>query len=520
MRTEEGRLSQNESLYFYKERMKSYLIFGLLILALVACVPTQEKVSPPNIIYILADDLGYGDISSFNPDSKIETPHIDALAEGGMRFIDAHSGSAVCTPTRYGILTGRYSWRTRLKKGVLWSYDPHLIPEDRLTVAKLLKRNGYHTAAIGKWHLGVDFVKDEEGFVDYTQPISHGPLSNGFDEFFGITASLDIPPYVYIEDNDIIHSRIDTVEANEGLGFWRKGPVGDGFTHVGVLPRLKEEALSYINSQASTDKPFFLYFPLPAPHTPVLPIEAYEGKSSTTAYGDFVLMIDDLVGEIIATLEKNGQADNTLIIFTSDNGFAPYADTEGLESIGHFPSYQFRGYKADIYEGGHRIPFIARWPGVIPKNTSSDQTICLIDFMATVAAIQGDSLQDNQGEDSYDLLPVLKGNSQGDPVREATVHHSVNGSFAIRQGKWKLIFCPGSGGWSAPTPKVAREQDLPIVQLYDLEVDIGEQTNLAETNPEIVEELTTLMKKYIEEGRSTPGPAQENEGETELFISL
>ncbi len=500
--------------------MKNYLIFGLLILTLVACVPTQEKVSPPNIIYILADDLGYGDISSFNADSKIKTPHLDALAEGGMRFTDAHSGSAVCTPTRYGILTGRYSWRTRLKRGVLWSYDSHLIPEDRLTVANLLKRNGYHTAAIGKWHLGVDFVKDEKEFVDYSQPISHGPLSNGFDEFFGITASLDIPPYVYIEGNEIIHSRIDTVEANEGLGFWRRGPVGDGFRHIDVLPKLQEKAVAYLDDRSTSENPFFLYFPLPAPHTPVLPTEAYEGESMTTAYGDFVLMIDDLVGEIIATLEKNGQADNTLIIFTSDNGFAPYADTEGLESIGHFPSYQFRGYKADIYEGGHRIPFIAQWPGHIPEGSVSDQTICLTDFMATVASVVGDSLQADQGEDSYDLLPLMKGNQQDEPLREATVHHSVNGSFAIRKGKWKLIFCPGSGGWSAPTPKVAREGNLPAVQLYDLEADIAEKTNLADTHPEVVEELTALMKKYIEDGRSTPGPTQKNEGETELFVQL
>ncbi|MEL6193308.1 MAG: arylsulfatase [Bacteroidota bacterium] len=500
--------------------MKSYLIFGLLILTLVACVPTQEKVSPPNIIYILADDLGYGDISSFNPNSKIQTPHLDALAEGGMRFTDAHSGSSVCTPTRYGILTGRYSWRSRLKRAVLWSYDPHLIPEDRLTVANLLKRNGYHTAAIGKWHLGVDFVKDEEEFVDYSQPISHGPLSNGFDEFFGITASLDIPPYVYIEGNEIIHSRIDTVEANEGLGFWRKGPVGDGFRHIDVLPKLQEKAVAYLDERSTSESPFFLYFPLPAPHTPVLPTEAYEGESMTTAYGDFVLMIDDLVGDIMATLEKNGQADNTLIIFTSDNGFAPYADTEGLESIGHYPSYQFRGYKADIYEGGHRIPFIANWPGQIPERTVSDQTICLTDFMATTAAVLGDSLQADQGEDSYNLLPLMKGETQKEPLREATVHHSVNGSFAIRKGKWKLIFCPGSGGWSVPTPKVAREENLPAVQLYDLEADIAENLNLVDTYPEVVEELTALMEKYIEEGRSTPGPAQKNEGETELFVQL
>ena len=470
----------------------------------------------PNIVYILADDLGYGDLSCLNDSSKIQTSNIDELADEGMYFTDAHSGSAVCTPTRYGILTGRYSWRSRLKSGVTWSYDKHLIDPQTMTVASFLKEHGYNTGCIGKWHLGLDWAMDDSGEADFSQPIENGPPALGFQYFYGITASLDIPPYLYIENDRVTTTSIDTIEANQGKGFWRKGPIGEDFTHKEVLPTLAEKAVGYINRQ-SKDKPFFLYFPLTAPHTPILPTEQFQGKTNTNAYGDFVLMVDHIVGQVMDALESNGLKENTLIVFTSDNGCSPRADFEELAQVGHDPSYRFRGHKADIYEGGHRIPFIARWPGHIEEGTTSDETVCLNDLLATCADILNDTLPDTAGEDSYSILPALLDQEYQAPIREATVHHSVNGSFAIRQGKWKLIFCPGSGGWSDPRPGKAREMDLPSLQLYNLEEDIDESNNLVAEYPEVVDRLTRLMEEYVEKGRSTPGAEQKNQGEIEFL---
>ena len=508
--------------YLAVRKMKAFIhqFFMLsLIIAffLCACSENQQENDTqgfPNIVYILADDLGYGDLTCYNPESKIATGHLDRLAREGMMFTDAHSGSAVCTPTRYGILTGRYAWRSTLKRGVTWSYDPLLIDTKRLTVASLLKTHGYHTACIGKWHLGLDWQQDASGKTDITLPVKNGPNNVGFDYFFGITASLDIPPYVYMENDRATTTSIDTIEAMEGKAFWRRGPIGDDFKHKEVLPKLTEKAVDYIKQRAEGEAPFFLYFPLPAPHTPILPTDEFTGKSGVKAYGDFVLMVDDLVAQIVSALEENGLKENTLIIFTSDNGCAPVAGIKEMNSFGHYPSYIFRGHKADIFEGGHRVPFIANWPAKIKGGAQSDETVCLTDFMATCAGITDSELPDNAGEDSFNLLPVLFRESYEAPLREATVHHSVDGYYAIRQGKWKLLFCPGSGGWSFPKPKEARAEGLPMMQLYDLETDPGEQENLADQHPSIVKNLTELMAKYTREGRSTPGSPRQNEGET------
>jgi arylsulfatase A-like enzyme len=468
--------------------------------------------SLPNIIYILADDLGYGDVSCYNEHSKIQTPHLDQLAAGGMKFTDAHSGSAVCTPTRYGVLTGRYAWRSRLEQGVTWSYSRPLIDPNRLTVADVLHSKGYQTACIGKWHLGVDWGMDAvTSAIDFFQPLHQGPLAYGFDYFFGIAASLDIPPYLYIENDRITAARIDTIAASEVPAFWREGPIGNDVNIEEVLPTFTQKAVDYIESAAKKERPFFLYFPLPAPHTPIVPTEAFQGKSHTNAYGDFVLMVDDVVGQIMETLAQTGEADHTLIIFTSDNGFAPYANLEELIQMGHQPSSIYRGHKADIYEGGHRVPFIASWTDKIKAGSTSEETICLTDFMATAANLVGANLSETEAEDSYDLTPILFFESYNAPLREATIHHSVNGSFAIRRGKWKLNFCGGSGGWSFPTPKEVEANDLLRLQLFDLENDPSEQVNLATEKPEIVEQLTTLMQSIVDNGRSTAGTPQKND---------
>ena len=493
--------------------------FGLLSLCYFSCSqssPASERL--PNIVYILADDLGYGDLSCLNPNSKIQTANIDKLAAEGIRFTDAHSGSSVCTPTRYGVMTGRYSWRSALKQGVTWTNDKHIIPSDRLTVASMLQSLNYSTACVGKWHLGLDWQVDADGNMLWDLPISNGPNSNGFDYFYGIKASLDIPPYFYIENNQITAKTIDSIEYSPPpTKFWRAGPIGDDFVMEEVLPTLMQKSVGFIKEQKDNEDPFFLYFPLPAPHTPIIPTSEFLGRSGTNVYGDFVFMVDHVVGEVMRALEETGQADNTLIIFTNDNGCSPNAGFEELAALGHHPSYEYRGHKADIYEGGNRVPFIARWPAKIKAGRISNEVICLTDFMATAADMVNYDLPDEAAEDSYSLLPILLDEPHDQPLREATIHHSVNGSFAIRKDEWKLIFCPGSGGWSFPQPDTAFVMDLPRVQLYNLSEDIGEQINLEATHKTKVDELTALAEDYIKRGRSTPGIDQTNEGETHLF---
>ena len=472
-----------------------------------------ERTERPNLIYILADDMGYGDVSCMNPNSAIRTRHIDRLARQGMCFEDAHASSAVCTPSRYSILTGRYNWRSWLKHGVTWGYSRPVIESGRMTVAALLKTQGYATACTGKWHLGWNWARNGEGEtdIDFSQPITEGPLEKGFDTFFGISASLDMPPYVYVHDDRVTMVPERSSAASEGKGFWREGPIAADFEHAGVLPRLLEKALDFIRQQAQADCPFFLYFPLPAPHTPILPLAAFQGKSGTNAYGDFCLQVDDLVGQVMNTLEQLDIAEDTILIFTSDNGCSPMADFGELAQYGHHPSHVFRGHKADIYEGGHRIPFIVRWPRRIPEGTRSAQTVCLSDLMRTMADIVGVSLPEDAAEDSVSSLPTWLGAELSRNYREATVHTSVDGSLSIRQGRWKLEMCPGSGGWSFPKPGPECE-GLPAVQLYDLEADIGERVNLEAQHPEIVQDLQALLTDYVRRGRSTPGLAQENTG--------
>lgn len=486
------------------------LISRPILLLLAFSTVLRAGSAKPNIVYVLCDDLGYGDVHCLNPQrGKIATPHIDRLAAQGMVFTDAHSSSAVCTPTRYGILTGRYNWRSTLQKGVLDGFSKPLIAADRLTVPALLKQHGYHTACIGKWHLGMTFGHDGKK-RDFTQAITDGPVARGFDTFFGISASLDMPPFAFIE-NDRFTQALTTTKK------WvRTGLAAPDFEAVDVLPSLARKASEYINSRTAGDKPFFLYLPLTSPHTPLVPSKEWQGKSGLGEYGDFVMETDWVLGEVLASIDKAGIAKNTLVIFTSDNGCAPYIGVDKLEKQGHSPSAGLRGYKADVWDGGHRIPFIARWPGNVKPGTTSEQTICLTDLMATCAEILNARLPDNAGEDSVSILPALTGSDTA-PLREATVHHSVSGSFAIRQGKWKLILCPGSGGWSSPKDSEAAKQGLPEVQLYDLSADLAETKNLRAEHPEVVGKLTKLLEKYVVDGRSTSGPLQKNDAPVDIW---
>ncbi|WP_405566298.1 arylsulfatase [Polaribacter sp. Asnod6-C07] len=485
----------------------------------------ENKNKNPNIIYILADDLGYGDVQSFNSEGKIPTPNLNKMAANGVKFTNAYTSSAVCTPTRYSILTGRYNWRTELKSFVVSGYSKSLIKQERTTVAEMLKNQGYSTAFIGKWHLGWDWeiTKEDSKFsrdklnakpeVDFSKPIKNGPNSHGFDYTFGFCGSLDMAPYVYVENNKPTMEPTKTTVSVDEKGKWRKGLTSDDFNHTNVLQDLTDKAISYIDENANGKSPFFLYFPLPAPHTPILPTTEFLGKSNTNMYGDFVMQVDDVVRQIRETLKKQGISENTMLVFTSDNGCSPRANFDELAKVNHNPSYTFKGTKSDIYEGGLHVPFIVEWPNKALKNSSSNKVISTTDFFATSADIVGYKTKDSEGEDSYSMMPLISGKNDID-IRDYTVLHSVDGSFGIRKGDWKLITCQGSGGWSYPNPRdVKREKlNLPDMQLYNLKDDIGETKNVITSFSEIASELKVALKKIILDGRSTPGSIQKNEG--------
>ncbi|MBT5187007.1 MAG: arylsulfatase [Kordiimonadaceae bacterium] len=463
---------------------------------------TVHAAELPNIVLIMADDMGSGDIEAYNQASKVPTPHLNELANEGMRFTDAHSPSAVCSPTRYGLLTGRYAWRTSLKKGVLNGYSSALIDKDRSTLGSLMKEEGYATAVIGKWHLGLGTAEE----TNYSAPLDHSPIDLGFDYFYGIPASLDMAPYLYVKNDrpDVALSDKTTplshLRRDGGDGFWRAGLVADGFKHEEVLDRLTVKAVEYIEEQSAEEsKPFFLYLPLSAPHTPWMPREDFMGKSGAGYYGDFAAQVDWTVGQVLNTLEKTGITDNTLVIFTSDNG--AHWNLEDIEKYGHLANRPWRGQKADIHEGGHRVPFIVKWPGKVIENSQSDHLLTLTDMMATLAALNGRELKENEGEDSYNILPAILSEEFEVPVRADAIHHSLDGMFAIRKGKWKLIEQLGSGGFTQPA-FIDAEVGEAKGQLYDLETDPAETTNVYLENPAVVEELTTLLNEDRDSGRS------------------
>ena len=480
----------------------------------------------PNIIYILADDMGYGDVSIFNPEGKIKTPNLDKVAQDGMRFTDAHTSSSVCTPTRYGILTGRYNWRSELKSGVLTGKSKALIPSSRTTVASLLKNQNYHTGFIGKWHLGWDWALknsvDTSGagwnpgdfdIIDFSKPVTNTPNDLGFDYAYGHSGSLDMAPYVYVENGQVT-ALPDTVTVNTGkYSWWRKGPTGADFDHEDVTPNFFRRAKQYILDKSKSVDPFFLYLALPSPHTPILPAEEWKEKSNLNPYADFVMMIDHYIGDLQNTIRESGIEENTLFIFTTDNGCSPAAGISEMKERGHYPNYIYRGHKADIFEGGHRVPFIAKWPATIKSGSISNQIICTTDLMATLAAISNYQLLEDEGEDSFSILPFLNGKTTVQEGRDAIINHSINGSFAIRQNEWKLIMAPGSGGWSFPRPNQDQEaiDTLPPIQLYNLTLDPSETSNVSSDNSDIVASLKSLLTEYITNGRSTPGPRQKND---------
>ena len=482
--------------------------FALLVLTALAGTPliaAAETERQPNIVFILCDDLGYGDVQVLNPQrGKIPTPNLDRLAAEGMLFTDAHASASVCTPTRYGILTGRYCWRSRLQHGAISGHAKPIVDQKLLTVADFLKAQGYATICLGKWHLGVQYEDAE-----FTSRVTDGPLQHGFDHFFGITASLDMEPFAWIDDDRMTEAPTITKH------FFRNGLAAPSFEAVDVLPTLTKKAIKFIKTRRQAAQPFFLYLPYASPHTPVVPTDEWKGKSGLGAYADFVMQNDAAIGDVLCALDEAGLRDNTIVYFGSDNGFAPAVHPQELEAQGHYPSGEFRGYKADIWEGGHRIPLMVRWPGVIEPGSKSDQLVSLTDLFATLADVLDQELPADAAVDSFSLLPLFKGGDQ--PVRQIDIEHSNYGYFAIREGHWKLELCAGSGGWSNPREARALERDLPKVQLYDLANDPGEQHNVQAQHPEIVERMMRLLKEAIANGRTTPGPKQANDAEIKIY---
>ena len=497
--------------------LRSFLFVGFLYLASAthAATPTAR----PNIVVILADDMGYGDAHPLNPESKIPTPHLDRLAAEGMTFTDAHSPSAVCTPTRYGLLTGRYCWRSRLKRGVLGGYSPPLLELGRSTMADLLRRAGYRTAAVGKWHLGMALPRTDDKSagetpwagdpgIDFGGVITDSPVHHGFDTYFGVSASLDMAPYVYIRNDRFTMLPSIQQPAVKFPHFVRHGPRAKDFVIDEVLDRLADEAVEFINKASAGEKPFFLYMPLTAPHKPTQPHARFRGKSGRGEYGDFVVQVDATVGRVLQALDDRKVAGETLVVYTSDNGsymrrlgeeaddHVMDATVQGFRASNHRANGPLRGTKADVWEAGHRVPFLARWPGQVQAGSRCDKTVCLTDLYATCADAVGVSLAADEAEDSLSLVGLLRGTTKerGAPV----VHHSAGGTFAIRDGKWKLVLGNGSGGREKPRGKPFEKP----YQLYDLSEDLGEARDVAAAHPDVVARLETRLEEIRATGRS------------------
>lgn len=502
--------------------------FAISLLISLSALPRLSCADPPNVIIILADDLGYGDVSSYNLErGRIKTPNFDQLALEGMRFTDGHSSSGCCSPSRYTLLTGRYHWRTTLQSGIVGLWGKPIIAPERLTIGKLAQEKGYRTACIGKWHLGHNWPIDEDqkkyltGFGGksggggevassiteahraawknvFEKQIPGGPIERGFDEYFG-TDVPNWPPYCFIENDRTVGIPsellpVDKLVKNQAS---LQGPAISNWKLENILPELGERAVKFISTQAKAKQPFLLYLPLTSPHTPLAASEAWRGRSGLdSAYADLVLETDDVVGRVLKAVQSAGIVDNTLVVFTSDNGCASYIGVPSLEAQGHFPSGPLRDYKASVYEGGHRVPFIVRWPRVVKAGTVCHQTVLQADIMATLAEIFGVTLPDEVGEDSFSILPLLKGDDR--PIRDNAINTSCNGLPSLREGPWKLIFS-------------ADPKEKSPVQLYNLDDDLGEKKNVATKYPDRVASMRERMEQLIANGRSTPGVHQKND---------
>ena len=519
------------------------LLTGFLFFLTFDAIGAESTISLPNVILILADDLGYGDVMCNNTKRcKIPTPNFDRIAREGMRFTDAHSSSGVCSPSRYTLMTGRYHWRTRLQSGIVNVYGSPLIASDRPTIASLAKKKGYRTACIGKWHLGWDWqfnmqdrqllspkgsaneTSNKEEKISsagapqaskeqqaawkrlFSKNILNGPISRGFNQYFG-TDVPNWPPYCFIENDRTVGIPEEFLPQKMigGNQASQQGPALPDWKLEKILPELTKRSVHFIDDSSRLKEPFLLYLPLTSPHTPLAVNKDWINRSGLNPYADFVMETDACVGKILEALDKNGLSESTLVIFTSDNGCAPYAGVKELEKQGHYPSGPLRGYKADAWEGGHRVPFLVRWPGLVGAGSICDQLVHHADIFQTLADIWELKVAENSGEDSFSLLPVLKGGKT--TVRTNAISTSIQGVPGVRMGSWKYIPAPGSGGWA---PGMDPTQS---VQLYNLVEDLGETRNLAFSMADKVSEMQVLLERLITEGRSTPGARQKNDVE-------
>ncbi|VGO18077.1 sulfatase family protein [Pontiella sulfatireligans] len=501
--------------------MKIHQIMSGLVLVATAVLGAQQ----PNIVYILADDMGPGDVSCYNADGKFKTPNIDRMAREGMQFMDAHTSSSVCTPTRYGIMTGRYSWRTWLKEGVLGGHSDPIIEQGRETVASLMKKDGYSTALIGKWHLGMSWENDAPAkakrvTAKYVKnpkiPVKNGPTTLGFDYYFGLTSSLDHDPHAYMENDQLLGELFLTQGGKKSdemkkLGFptGRPGWVAKGFKNENVLKDLAAKTDEWIT--AHKEDPFFVCMTLTSPHNPICPRPEFQGKSGIGPHGDFCIETDWAVGEVLKTLDRLGLAENTIVIFTSDNGTNGGAGIGEMQKLGHYSSWIYRGAKRSIFEGGHRMPFVVRWPEGIKAGSVDKQLICTTDLIATLAELSGQKLADKAGEDSVSFLPAMKGEAIPGEKDRLIVHHDSLGFYAARKGKWKLIMDYTQGKGEGAMKKQEPIKDATPTLLFDMDKDPGETVNLIQQYPEMAEALKKELAMVISNGRSTPGPKGVND---------
>ena len=505
---------------------KTILFSSVLLFIFTSFCTAKKKPQKPNIIIIYTDDQGYGDVSALNANAKFKTPNIDRIANEGVVFTDGHSSDAVCTPSRYSLLTGRYSWRTALKKGVLKADGPCLIEKNRMTIASLLQENNYNTAMVGKWHLQMEFEGEQGKERDWSKPFTDGPIEKGFDYFFGIPASMNYGILTYLENDRVLDPPVLWTKKKNDITprTYRMTPpynseVGEGKGWIEVAPSFNDElvleifadkAVQNIEDSAEASKkgkPFFLYLPLTSPHLPHCTHPDFQGRSNCGNYGDFMEETDYRVGQVLDALADNNLEDNTLVIFTSDNG-AENNYVYQRDTYAHYSSLHFKGGKRDIYEGGHRVPFLMRWPNVIKAGRKIDIPVCQTDYLATIAEIIGADIEDDIGEDSYSLYPVLKDDGFKKDIRGTVIHHSSAGHFAIRVGKWKLNMLRGSGGSLKPKLMIPKDGEA-LYELYNMNKDPSETTNLYFEHPEIVEKLTQKITKIIRDGRSTPGTSQD-----------
>lgn len=487
-----------------------------------SCKYERKESKNPNIIIILADDLGHGDVEALNPESRIPTPNLNKLAREGLIFTDAHTPSGVCSPTRYGLLTGRYCWRTRLTSGVLWDYAGTLIEPDRKTIAGILQENGYYTGMVGKWHLGIDWklfdetaadmITKETRYSDYSNIDFHSPVKRGINEYgfhysFAIAGSANMTPFTYLENNKVTGlPEYTTEEVRQETGEWygSEGHVAKGFRLEDNLPNCSAKAIEFIENaiRQYPEKPFFLYYPLVSPHTPVVPNEAFIGKSKAGAYGDFIVETDFYIGELMTKLKELGIDKNTMIIFTSDNGpendrFRNMKTKGDMNTHGQKSQAPYRGWKRERWEGGHRVPFFLYWPGLISTGDKCSTTICLTDVMPTIAELTGTILPENSAEDGKSFYKAIIGKDRPESFHEAIVHHEGNGSFAIRMGRFKLII----DGPRTPS-LLLDEQVKKSFMLFDVTNDIREESEISSFHPDVVQQMFEILKKYVREGRS------------------